>query len=273
MTATTTAPDFKAIRNAQQAMWADGDFDAVAVSMVIVGELLCEAVDVHPGQRVLDVATGSGNTAIAAARRGADVIGTDYVPELLERARERAAAERLPIMFEQADADDQPFPDATFDVVLTTFGAMFAPDQHNAARELLRVTKSGGKISMAIWLPVGNVAALFKTLAKYAPSPPNLDPPLLWGHEDRLRELLGDGLADLQTNRRQCMLRARSAHAWLDHYRQTFGPVIRTFAALDSGQQDELAEALVAQIDRENMATDGTLKVPLDYLEVVAVRR
>lgn len=151
MTATLTAPDFSAVRNARQAMWADGDFDAVAVSMVIVGELLCEVVDVHPRQRVLDVATGSGNTAIAAARRGAEVIGTDYVPELLERARERAAAERLPIMFERADADDQPFPEATFDVVLTTFGAMFAPDQHNAARELPRVRRN--PVARSVWPP------------------------------------------------------------------------------------------------------------------------
>lgn len=268
----TSSPDLTTVRNVQQQTWADGDFDAVAVSMVMVGELLCEAVDMRFGQRVLDVATGSGNTAISAARRGGVVVGTDYVPSLLVRGRERAASERLEIEFVEADADAQPFPNATFDIVLSTFGVMFAPDQHKTAQELLRVTKPGGKIGMANWTPDSTVARFFSTMGKYVPPPAGLDPPLRWGTEPRLRELFDAEISDLQIRHRETILRAPSAAAWLDHFRNVFGPLIRTFAALDSNAQAQLSRELIAAAEEDNVASDGTLATPLEYAEVVAVR-
>jgi len=241
MSSGTPAVDLGAIKQRQQATWAAGDFGVVATNATLVGELLCEALDVRAGQKVLDVATGSGNTALSAARRSCDVVGIDYVPALLERARERAAAERLQLSFQEGDAENIPLPDASFDVVTSTFGAMFAPDQERAASELLRVCRPGGKIGMANWTPDGWTGAMFRATTQHVPPPAGIKPPTLWGTEERLRELFSDGISSLQATRRSNVFRYRSAEHWLDTFRTYFGPTIKAFEALDPAGQEALA--------------------------------
>jgi SAM-dependent methyltransferase len=265
--------DFAAIKRRQQEAWADGDFSMLATGQTLVGELLCEAVDIHPGHAVLDVATGSGNAALAAARRGGQVTGLDFVPALLARGAERAAAERLSITFREGDAEHLPFDDGTFDVVLSTFGVMFAPDQERAARELLRVCRPGGKIGLACWTPSSFMGQTFAVNARYIPPPPGLRPPVLWGTEDHLKELLGPGIVSLRAQSRHATLRALSEEKWLDGRRKYFGPARKTFAALDPAQRDACERDLLALLRRNNRAQDGTVIIPSEYLEVVAVRR
>jgi SAM-dependent methyltransferase len=183
--------DIDAIKQRQQAAWSTGDYSAVGARLYITSELLCEAVDLRAGERVLDVACGSGNAALAAARRFCQVTGVDYVPALLERARERAQAERLEATFQEGDAEALPFPDASFDVVLSTCGAMFAPDQEQTASELLRVCRPGGRIGMVNWTPDSYVGGLFKAIGGHLLPPPGVRPPVQWGSEERLRELFG----------------------------------------------------------------------------------
>jgi len=240
---------------------------------MIVSELLCEAVDLRAGQRVLDVATGSGNTALAAARRWCEVTGIDYVPALLERGRERAAAERISITFQEGDAEQIPFPDSSFDAVLSTFGAMFAPNQERAAQELLRVCRPGGKIGLANWTPDGFVGTYFRAIVQYAPPPPGLTPPILWGTEERLRELFGESVASLQITRRSVVARYRSVQHWLEIFRTYFGPTLKAFEVLDAAGQENLARDLVSVVLRFNRSGDETIVIPSDYLEVVATKR
>jgi SAM-dependent methyltransferase len=266
-------PDFAAIKVRQQQAWATGDYAMIAHSLVLVSELLCHAVDLRAGQRVLDVATGSGNTALAAARHWCDVTGIDYVPALLERARERAAAERLPVTFREGDAEDLPVPDGAFDVVLSTFGVMFAPDQAQAARELLRVCRSGGKIGLASWTPDGFAGQGFRMTAEYVPPPPGVLPPMRWGTEEELRALFGTGVTSLHCTRRSVIFRYRSAHPYLEHQRTYFGPTIRTFEGLPAEQQERLSRAMLENIQRFNQSGDATMVVPIEYLEVVATKR
>src|SRR5215213_9445453 len=199
----TTPPriDLTTIKARQQMAWGSGDYAIIGTTLQIVGEMLCEAVDVRSNQRVLDVAAGNGNASLAAARRFAEVVSTDYVGSLLERGRERAKAERLTIAFQEADAEQLPFPDASFDVVVSTFGVMFTPDQEQAARELLRVCRPGGKIGLANWTPEGFIGQLFKTIGKFIPQAPAVKSPALWGTEQRLQELFGCS-ADIQAERR-----------------------------------------------------------------------
>lgn len=268
-----TVADFEAIKRRQQQAWATGDFSMIATQQILVGELLCEAVDVHPGHKVLDVATGSGNTALAAARRGGEVIGIDFVPALLERGQERAAAERLRITFQDGDAENIPFADTSFDMVLSTFGAMFASNQEKTARELLRVCRPGGKIGMANWTPDGMVGQIFAATARRMPPPPGTRPPVLWGTEDRLRELFGDGGASLRTTRRHCIFRALSGDRWLEFHRTYFGPTMKAFEALDPAGQEALSRDMLEILRRFNRSGDTTLVAPGDYLEVVAVRK
>jgi ubiquinone/menaquinone biosynthesis C-methylase UbiE len=272
MTTQSPSPDFTAIKGKQQQTWASGDFAAVATTLPIVSELLCEAVDLHTGERVLDVATGSGNTAIAAARRFGTVSGVDYVPALLERARERAAAERLEIEFREGDAEAIPYPDASFDAVLSTFGSMFAPDQAQAARELLRVCRPGGRIGMANWTPEGFIGEMFRVTGRHVPPPAGLKPPVQWGSEARLRELFGDGVTSLTVTRRMYTFRYSSAEHWLDYFRTHYGPTLKAFQALDHDGQRRLAGDLLDLARRYNGATDGTLAVPAEYAEVIALR-
>jgi SAM-dependent methyltransferase len=267
-----SSPDFELIKARQQKTWASGDYAMVGGTLVVIAESLCEAVDLRPGQKVLDVATGSGNTALAAARRFCDVTGVDYVPELLERARERAAAERLSIDFREGDAEALPFEDASFDVVLSTLGAMFAPNQARTAAELVRVCKPGGKIGLANWVPEGFIGQLFKLTGFYVTPPAGLKSPVLWGSEDRMRELLGDSVRSIEMQRRFFNFRFRSAEHWLEFFRSYYGPTVKAFETLDGAMREEYACDILSLIERFNRSGDATMVVPSEYLEVVAVR-
>ena len=265
----------EAIKERQRRAWASGDYAAFGAPLLVMGELLCEAVDLRPGWRVLDVATGSGNTALAAARRSCDVTGVDYVPALLERGRERAAVERLEVSFLEGDAEDLSFAGSTFDTVLSSVGVMFAPNQEKAAAELLRVCRSGGRIGLANWTPDGFASELAALFGRYAASPPptGFQPPALWGTEERLWELLGDGVASIEVSRRSFVFRYRSLEHYAEVLRYDLGPTRQTFEGLDGAGQEELGGELAELVRRFNRSGDETLVVPSDYLEVVAVRR
>lgn len=264
---------FQAIKEKQQKMWASGDYAAVGVTLQIVGESLCEALDVRSGARVLDVAAGNGNVSLAAARRACDVISTDYVPELLERAKDRAAADRLPIRFQQADAEALPFEDNSFDYVVSTFGVMFAPDQERAAAELLRVCRSGGKVGLANWTPDGFIGNLFKTVGKHVAPPPGVQSPSRWGVLDNLRNWFGAGAATVSGESRMFTFRQTSPKAWIELFRTTYGPTLKAFEALDQAGQAALQADLEELIARFNKSGDRTMVVPSEYLEVVVVKR
>jgi ubiquinone/menaquinone biosynthesis C-methylase UbiE len=269
----TTAPaDFTAIKTKQQATWSAGDYAVIGTTLQLTGELLCEAVDVRAGDRVLDVAAGNGNVSLAAARRGCDVTATDYVPALLDGTRARAEAEGMTIAVQEADAEALPFGDASYDVVLSTFGVMFTPDQERAAAELARVCRPGGHIGMTNWTPTGFIGQMFKIVGQHVPPPAGIKSPLLWGTEERLTELFGDQLASTRTERRQFVFRYRSAEHWLDTFRTFYGPTHKAFAALDRTGQDAFAADLLALAEEHNTSTTGGLRVPSEYLEIVAVR-
>jgi ubiquinone/menaquinone biosynthesis C-methylase UbiE len=271
--ATAAAPDLTALKNRQQAAWSSGDYAVVGTTLQIVGEQLCEALDVRAGQKVLDVAAGNGNVSLAAAHRWCDVVSTDYVPSLLERGRARASAEGLTIEFREADAEALPFADGTFDVVVSAFGVMFTPNQDQAAGELLRVCKPGGKIGLANWTPDGFVGQMFKTLGKYITPPAGVKSPALWGTRGRLLEMFGPAAIAIETEPRHFTLRYRSAEHFLDVFKTYYGPMLKAFAALDEAKQHGLTDDLHALISRMNKANDGTMVVPSEYLEVVATKR
>src|SRR5215216_3094693 len=266
------APNLTAIKDRQQKTWTSGDYARIGNTLVLMGELLCEAGNVHACDKVLDVATGSGNTAISAARRFCDTTGIDYVPELIEHARKRAEVEGLEITFDVGDAEDLPYPDASFDVVLSTLGVMFAPDQEKVAEELLRVCRPE-KIGLASWTPDGFIGNMFSTQGKHVPPPPGIKPPPLWGTEERLRELLGEGVSSLEVRRRSYVWRYPSAGHFVEHFRSYYGPMLKAFESLDPDGQEALAKDLEVLLERWNTSDDATLVVPSDYLEVVAVRR
>jgi len=267
-TALPVAVDLATIKGRQQAAWSSGDYAVVGTTLQIVGETLCEAVDLRSNQRVLDVAAGNGNATLAAARRFAEVASTDYVAALLEQGRARAAADRLPVTFQQADAEALPFADASFDVVLSTFGVMFAPNQQQAANELRRVCRPGGKIGLANWTPESFIGRLFKTIAKYVPPAPGLKSPALWGSKPHLDALFGPDAAVAATSR-TFVFRYKSPRHWLEVFRGYYGPVLKAFAAIDPPARLALEADLLALLEEFNVATDGTLVVPSDYLEVV----
>ena len=265
-------PDFEAIKTRQQATWASGDFGHVGVRLQIVGEALCEAVDLLAGERVLDVAAGNGNASLAAARRFAEVTSTDYVPALLEQGQRRAEADRLLVTSQVADAERLPFADASFDVALSTYGVMFAPNQGQAARELLRVVRPGGRIGLANWTPEGFLGHLFKLMSTFVPAPAALQAPMAWGTEWRLMELFGLGASDIRTTRRTYAFRFRSAEHWVEFFRAYYGPTHRAFAALDEAGQRALHIALVELLREHNANPGEALVVPAEYLEVVITK-
>jgi ubiquinone/menaquinone biosynthesis C-methylase UbiE len=264
--------DLMTIKARQQGAWAAGDYAVVGTTLQIVGEELCEALDLSSNHKVLDIAAGNGNVALAAARRWSTVVATDYVPALLERARERAAAERLSIEFREADAEALPFSEESFDIVVSAFGVMFTPDQDRAAAELFRVCKRGGKIGLANWTPDGFIGQMFKTIGQHVPPPPAARSPALWGTRARVEELFGHQAASIKCVRRDFVFRYRSAEHWLDVFRTWYGPVLRTFAALAPSAQSALERDLIELVDRFNRSRDGSMIVPSEYLEVVITR-
>jgi ubiquinone/menaquinone biosynthesis C-methylase UbiE len=272
-TAAPTKPaDFEALKKRQQAAWSSGDYAVVGTTLQIVGESLCEALDLRPGAKVLDVAAGNGNATLAAARRWCEVTSTDYVPELLERGRERAAAEHLPVEFRVADAEALPFKDGQFDDVLSTFGVMFTPDQERSAAELLRVVRRGGKIGLANWTPEGFIGQLFKTLGKHVAPAAGAKSPALWGSAERLSQLFDVEQASVSWVKRSFVFRYRSPEHFIDVFRTWYGPVLKAFGTLDAKGQLALHADLVALIAKFNRSADGTMIVPSEYLEVVITR-
>jgi SAM-dependent methyltransferase len=269
----TPAVDLAAVKARQRVAWASGDYAVVGTTLQIVGETLCEALDLHGGERVLDVAAGNGNASLAAARRWCEVMSTDYVPALLERGRERAAAERLDIAFREADAEALPFEDGAFDAVVSTFGAMFAPDAPRVAAELLRVCRAGGRIGLANWTPSGFIGQLFKTIGRHVPPPAGVASPALWGTRERIEALFGAQASAIVAVPRHFVFRYRSAAHMLEVFRGFYGPVHKAFAALDEAGQAALAGDLLDLFGRFNRAEDGTLAAPSEYLEIVVTRR
>jgi ubiquinone/menaquinone biosynthesis C-methylase UbiE len=268
----TPAPDFAAIKQRQQATWASGDYAVVGTTLQIVGETLAEAVDVCAGQQVLDVAAGNGNATLAAARRFADVVSTDYVPSLLDKARERARAEGLPVRFQVADLEALPFEDERFDVVLSTFGAMFAPDHRRSANEMLRVLRDGGRLGLASWTPEGFIGRLFKVMGRHVPPPAGVQPPPLWGSEPHIDTLFRAHARHIRCERRFFNFRYRSAEHFLQVFRDYYGPTHKAFAALDDERGQALSRDLIALLNEMNRGGASALVVPSEYLEVVVTK-
>ena len=266
-------PQLKAVKARQQTTWASGDYAVVGTTLQIVGENLCEALDLRAGQSVLDVAAGNGNVSLAAARRFADVTSTDYVPELLERGRARAQAEGLNITFREADAEALPFAAESFDIVTSTFGVMFTPDQDRAAGELVRVCKRGGKIGLANWTPAGFIGQLFKTIGKHLPPPPVVKSPALWGTSARLSELFEARGCTVEATPRHFVFRAHSAEHWVETFKTYYGPVHKAFLALEPEALKALYADLLGLLAHFNRSDDQTIVVPAEYLEIVITRR
>jgi ubiquinone/menaquinone biosynthesis C-methylase UbiE len=264
--------DLAAIKERQRGVWSSGDYAMLGTTLQIVGEQLCEALDLRAGQQVLDVAAGNGNASLAAARRWCNVTASDYVPALLERARERAEAERLDITFREADAEALPFDNASFDVVVSTYGVMFTPNQEQAAAELLRVCKPGGKIGLANWTPDGFIGQVFKTIGKYVPPPAGVKSPALWGTEARLGDMFGTLASSIESQPRDFMFRYRSAAHWIEVFRTWYGPMLKAFSVLEPATQTALESELTALIAQFNRSGDETMVVPGKYLEVVITR-
>ena len=265
--------DLAALKARQHGAWSSGDYAVVGTTLQIVGESLCEALDLRAGSKVLDVAAGNGNGSLAAARRWCAVTATDYVPALLEKAKERAKADRLMMEFQEADAENLPFADQSFDYAMSIFGVMFTPDQERAAAELLRVCKSGGSIGLANWTPDGFIGQLFKTIGRHVPPPTGARSPALWGTRARLEELFPSSKASVVATPRQFVFRYKSSAHWLDVFRTFYGPVLKAFGTLDATGQKVLAAELMELAARFNRAEDGTMVVPSEYLEVVIMRR
>jgi len=263
--------DLFQVKARQQAMWASGDFSVIGTTLQIVGEQLCEAVDIRGGERVLDVAAGNGNATLAAARRFARVTSTDYVPALLERGRLRAEAEGLDVTFDVADAEALPYPDDSFDVVLSTFGVMFAPDHQRAARQMLRVCRPGGRIGLASWTPEGFIGQLFKTLGKHVPPPAGVRSPAMWGTVPRLVELFSGH--DVAATKQTFHFRYKSAGHWLQIFKTYYGPTNRAFAALEPAKQAALESDIVELLELMNRGGKNSLVVPSEYLEAVVTKR
>ena len=270
---TTPTGEFDAIKAKQQVTWSSGDFGIIGTTLQIVGESLCEAVDLRAGSKVIDVAAGNGNCSLAAARRWCDVTSTDYVPALLEDGRRRAAGERLEMTFQVADAEALPFEKESFDVVLSSFGVMFAPNHAQTAAELLRVCRSGGKIGLANWTPRGFIGKLFGVVGRHVPPPPALTPASRWGAEDYIEQLFGASASDIHTTQRDFVFRYKSPQHWIDVFRTWYGPVHKAFAALPAEGQRRLEQDLLALIAEFNTSGDSTAVIPGEYLEIVITKK
>jgi ubiquinone/menaquinone biosynthesis C-methylase UbiE len=267
------SPDLKAVKARQQAAWSSGDYAVIGTTLQIVGERLVESMDLRAGQTVLDVAAGNGNVTLAAARRWCEVTSTDYVESLLASARRRAEADGLHVQFEIADAENLPFADASFDAVVSTFGAMFCPDQHRTAAELLRVTKPGGRIGLANWTPEGFIGQLFKTIGKYQPPPAGVASPAVWGTRNWLSSAFGAEASALAVKPHHFAFCYRSPRHFLGLFREYYGPVLKAFEALDASGREALAQDIIDLIGRFNTSGDESMVVPGEYLEVVVTRR
>ncbi|HXV57205.1 MAG TPA: class I SAM-dependent methyltransferase [Gaiellaceae bacterium] len=272
-TAEETTTYLETVKGRQRQAWSSGDYHAVAARIALTAEHLCDTADLHAGWRVLDVATGSGNAAIAAARLGCEVVGVDYVPALLERARVRAAAEGLDVELVEGDAEALPFPDGSFDAVTSVFGVMFTPDHARAAAELLRVCRPGGTIALANWTPEGFIGQVFQTLGRHVPPPAAVPSPMLWGTEEHLRELFGDEVCSLETAQRTFTFRFRSAEDYVDFFRRWYGPTLKAFAALEGEAADALEADLVAVARRFDRLGSDAAAISSTYIEAVAVKR
>jgi ubiquinone/menaquinone biosynthesis C-methylase UbiE len=270
---TTAAPDLALVKRSQQQMWASGDFHAVGTLIQPVADALCEAADLQAGLSVLDVATGSGNAAIAAARCGCDAVGIDYVPALLARGRRRVEAEGLPVELIEGDAEAIPFPDARFDAVLSVFGSMFAPDRAQAAAELLRVCRPGGRIGLASWTPHGFIGEMFRVVAAHVPPPPGVASPLLWGSKSYVGELFGEEIESIAFRERTFTFRFRSAEAFVDYFRAYYGPTLKAFETVGDAGADALYADLVDLVRRHTRTSTGPIAIRSTYLETVVVRR
>ncbi|MBX3671789.1 MAG: class I SAM-dependent methyltransferase [Burkholderiales bacterium] len=269
----STGPDWAAIKQRQQATWASGDYAVIGTTLQIVGESLAEAADVRAGERVLDIAAGNGNTTLAAARRFAEVTSTDYVPTLLDKGAQRARAEGLDVRFQVADAEALPFDDGSFDVALSTFGAMFTPDHRATAREMLRVVRDGGRVGLANWTPDGFIGRLFKVIGARVPPPAGVKSPALWGTEPHIVELFGPQAAQIRCERRHFHFRYRSPAHWLQVFRTFYGPTHKAFAALDEAGAKALEREIAALLESMNTGGAASLVVPSEYLEVVVTKR
>ena len=270
MSATTLPPDYTAIKQRQQAVWSAGDYAIIGTTLQIVGERLCEAVDLRAGSSVLDVAAGNGNATLAAAHRFADVTSTDYVGVLLDRGRERASAERLSVKFQEADAEALPFADGRFDVALSTFGVMFTPNQEKAAAELIRVVRKGGKLRLANWTPDGFIGQVLKIVGRYAPPPSGIKPPTLWGTAARLGELFPGH--DIKVSEQTFTFRYKSPEHWLDVFRSYYGPTNRAFAALTAEKKAAMEADILDLLEKLNSDRSGSLIIPGEYVEVVITK-
>ena len=271
--ASTATPNFAAIKQRQQATWSSGDYAVVGTTLQIIGETLAEAVDIKSGERVLDVAAGNGNVTLAAARRFANVTSTDYVPALLDKGRERAKAEGLSVRFLEADVENLPFTDASFDVVVSTLGSMFAPDHVRTASEMMRVLRGGGRIGLASWTPQGFIGRLFKTIGAHVPPPAGVKSPALWGTEAHMQELFGDQAQEIRCERRHFNFRYLSAAHFMQIFRDYYGPTHKAFNALDEAGKQALERDIVTLLNELNVAGADSLVVPSEYLEVVITKR
>ena len=267
------APDLKAIKSKQQATWSSGDYAIVGTTLQIVGEQLAEAMDLRAGEKVLDVAAGNGNATLAAARRWCEVTSTDYVETLLARGKQRAEADGLKVTFQQADAEALPFADASFDGVMSTFGAMFSPDQGRTASEMLRVCRPGGRVGLANWTPGGFIGQMFKTIGKQLPPPAGMKSPALWGTWEWVEKAFRADAAALAAEPRHFVFRYRTPEHFLDVFRRYYGPMLKAFEALDTRGRAALSRDIIELIGTFNRATDGTMVVPGEYLEVVVTKR
>ena len=264
--------DYQTITKNQKEVWDAASYQPIALKIMDMTEDLIRTVDPRPTQRVLDLACGTGNGALVAARRECNVVGVDYAPSLIERARKRADAEGLAVDFRIGDVQELPFPDESFDVVVSLFGVMFAPDQNKAASELLRVCKPGGKIGLISWPPDGYASEFLRAHARYSPPPPELNPPMRWGTEEGLQELLGSNVRSIENEVRRNFFYAKSIDHLTEEYRTTFGPSASTFATLSQEHQQQLKNELTEILRRYNLESDGTAKVEAEYLQTIAIR-